>query len=240
MSRATRLSRRERQALRQSQREAVGSSIMSGVCDNYLAAFAIFLQATAQQVAWVVAIPQLVGAWAQLVSVWLGRRGIARSRLILAGASFQSATIAVFVLLCATTFEQAVLVLILAAMLFQAGGHFVQPQWRAAMVLLVPTERRGRYFARRSRITAVTSFVALAGGGLVLHAAALLDWAAAGFALLFLCALAGRIASVRLLAGLREFEPPSPAPQVAPGSTWRELRRTLADAEVPPLHAVLC
>jgi len=232
MSHVKRLSRRERHALRQSQREAVGSSIMSGVCDNYLGAFAIFLQASAQQVAWVVAIPQLVGAWAQLLSVWLGRRGVARTRLILAGAAFQSATIAVFVMLCAASIEQAVVVLIVTAMLFQAGGHFVQPQWRAAMVLLVPSERRGRYFARRSRITAVTSFVALAGGGLVLHAATLADWTAAGFAVLFACALAGRVASVRLLAGLREFEPsPAAAPRIAEGSTWRELKRTLADAE---------
>lgn len=232
MSRSKRLSHRERHALRESQREAVGSSIMSGVCDNYLGAFAIFLAASAQQVAWVVAIPQLVGAWAQLVSVWLGRRGVRRAGLIVGGAAFQSATIAVFILLCAVSFEQAILVLIATAMLFQAGGNFVQPQWRAAMVMLVPIERRGRYFARRSRITAVTSFVALTGGGLVLHVAKLLDWTAAGFAGLFACALIGRIASVRLLTGLAEFEPsPAPPGEQASGTTWRELRRTLADLQ---------
>lgn len=203
---------------------------MSGVCDNYLGAFAIFLEASAQQIAWVVAIPQLVGAWAQLVSVWLGRRGIRRGGLIVGGAAFQSATITVFIVLCARSYEDAIVILIVAAMLFQAGGNFVQPHWRAAMVLLVPIERRGRYFARRSRITAVTSFIALAGGGLVLHAATLLDWTAAGFACLFALALAGRVASVRLLAGLKEFEPPPvPPADRALGATWRELRRALAD-----------
>ena len=97
MSRGRRLSRPERQALRRSQREAIGSSVTSGVCDNYLGAFAIFLQASTQQVGWVVAIPQLVGAWAQLLSVWLGRHGVRCIGLILAGAAFQAAMVVVFI-----------------------------------------------------------------------------------------------------------------------------------------------
>ena len=85
MSETARRARDQRAALRRSQREAAGSSIMSGVCDNYLGAFAIFLNATAQQISWVVAIPQLVGAWAQLISVWLARLGVQRVRLTGAG-----------------------------------------------------------------------------------------------------------------------------------------------------------
>jgi MFS family permease len=157
MSRATRLSRAQRHALRKSQREAVGSSVMTGVCDNYLGAFALFLNASAQQIGWVVALPQLVGPWAQLISVWLARRGARRIVLILAGASFQSLTIAVLIGLCVENFSQAVVILVITAVLFQAGGHLVQPQWRALMVLLVPVERRGRYFARRSRIIMVST-----------------------------------------------------------------------------------
>ncbi|MCB1746650.1 MAG: MFS transporter [Gammaproteobacteria bacterium] len=230
MSRGRRLSRPERHALRRSQREALGSAVMSGVCDNYLGAFAIFLQATAQQVGWVVAVPQLVGAWAQLVSVWFGRRGLRRSALIVAGAAFQCVTIGMLVVLCTRTVTDAILVLVATAMLFQAGGHFVQPQWRAVMVALVPVERRGRYFARRSRLTAVTSFAALTGGGLVLHLAERLDHTAWGFAVLFACALAGRIVSVRLLAGLQDFEGEAVAP-LATRAWLGEVRRALGHRE---------
>ncbi|MGE0485256.1 MAG: MFS transporter [Gammaproteobacteria bacterium] len=230
MSRGRRLSRPERHALRQSQREALGSAVMSGVCDNYLGAFAIFLQATAQQVGWVVGVPQLVGAWAQLVSVWFGRRGLRRSVLIVGGAAFQCVTIGMLIVLCAHDFADAIALLLATAMLFQAGGHFVQPQWRAVMVALVPVERRGRYFARRSRLTAVTSFAALAGGGLLLHAAQRLDHTAWGFAALFSAALAGRIVSVRLLAGLQDFEGESPPPLAA--RAWLgEVRRALGHTE---------
>ncbi len=204
---------------------------MSGVCDNYLGAFAIFLNATAQQVGWITAFPQLFGAWAQLLSVWMARRGVRRGLLIVGGALFQSATIAVLVLLCAAHVDDVILVLIATALLFQAGGHFVQPQWRALMVGLVPIERRGRYFSRRSRITAFASFAALAGGGLVLHWAALLGYPAAGFAILFGSALVGRLSSVQQLAVLREFEPPPAAARAegSPRAAWREIRRTLAD-----------
>jgi len=233
MSRATRLSRAQRHALRKSQREAVGSAVMTGVCDNYLGAFALFLNATAQQIGWVVALPQLVGPWAQLISVWLARRGVRRIVLILAGASFQSLTIAVLIGLCVENFSQAVVILVITAVLFQAGGHLVQPQWRALMVLLVPVERRGRYFARRSRITAVASFSALAGGGLCLELAKQFDATGWGFALLFGCALLGRIASVRLLATLRPFDnpPTSTPPQTPLFPLWRELSRIAADRE---------
>lgn len=231
VSRKTRLGRAQRNALRQSQREAVGSSVMSGVCDNYLAAFAIFLNATAQQVGWITAFAQLFGAWAQLLSVWMARRGVRRGLLIVGGALFQSVTIAMFVALCAIRFEHVIVILIATALLFQGGGHFVQPQWRALMVGLVPIERRGRYFSRRSRITAFASFAALAGGGLVLHWAALLGYPAAGFAVLFGSALIGRLSSVKLLAALRDFETPAEPGnrEASPRAAWREIRRTFSD-----------
>jgi len=233
MSRRTRLSRVQRHVLRQSQREAVGSSVMSGVCDNYLAAFAIFLNATAQQVGWVTAVPQLCGGLAQFLSVWIGRRGAGKVGLIVAGAAFQSATIAVFVLLCARHFDYAIPLLIGTAVLFQAGGHFVQPQWRQVMVALVPIERRGRYFARRSRITAFTSFAALAGGGLLLHWAAVLGYTAAGFAILFGAALIGRLISVQLLSALAAVDDPGSADAAGttPIGAVGVFRRTLADLQ---------
>ena len=228
MSGTRRLSRADRQVLRESQKEAVGSAVMSGVCDNYLAAFAIFLNASAQQVGWVVAVPQLLGAWAQLLSVWVARRGVRRRLLIVGGAAFQSVTIAVFMALCARTIDHTIAVLIVTAMLFQAGGHFVQPQWRSVMIMFVPIERRGRYFAHHARISAIASFAALAAGGLLLHVAKLLDATAVGFAVLFACALFGRIASVRLLLKLPDVEVEPEARAKSPfAGAGREIRRTL-------------
>ncbi len=201
---------------------------MSGVCDNYLAAFAIFLNATAQQIAWVTAIPQLIGAWAQLISVWIARGGVRRTRLIVAGAVFQAATVGAFMLIGFAPLESAVAVLIVTAVLYQVGGNIAQPQWRAVMVMLVPEYRRGRFFSRRSRITAVTSFAALAAGGILLHFASLLGWTAAGFALLFLAALAGRVASVRELNRLIDPEPPQvPAPHRPRLAALREARQAI-------------
>ena len=232
MTRTTRLTPAQRHSLRQSQQEAVASSVMSGVCDNYLGAFAIFLNASAQQIAWVVAVPQLVGAWAQLVSVWLGRVGVKRVSLIVAGAGFQALTVGALMVLAVIGGAHVVAILIVTAMLYQVGGNVVQPQWRAVMVTLVPIRRRGRYFARRSRLSAVTSFAALAGGGLLLHVTAWLDWTSAGFALLFFVALVGRAVSVRLLAGLSDPEV-EPAPRVHRSVTaaLKDARRAIGEPD---------
>lgn len=230
MSRRTRLPHEQRRALRISQREAAGASVMSGVCDNYLTAFAIHLNATAQQIAWVTAIPQLLGAWAQLVSVCLAGRGPVRMRIIVGGATFQAACVAALMALGFAPLESAVTLLVVIAVLYQVGGNVVQPQWRAVMVLLVPERRRGRYFARRLRITAVTSFGALAAGGLLLHACAALGWTAGGFALLFAAALVGRMASVRDLGRL--VDPDGAVQAERPGLAGvRAARRAIAEPE---------
>lgn len=231
MSGKRRLSRPMRRALRQSQREAVGSSVMSAVVDNYLAAFALFLNATAQQVAWIVAVPQLLGTWGQVLSVWLAGHGARRLVLIVGGAAFQSATIGALIVICATRPEHAVYLLLVTALLFQFAGNLVQPQWRAVMVLLVPQDRRGRYFARRSRVTALTSFAALTVGGLVLHLADRAGITASGFGVLFACALAGRVWSTRLLATLSPFAGAGDDPQPTPKRILAAIRASWADRD---------
>ena len=228
----TRLPLSVRKGLRASQREAVGSSVMTGICDNYLGAFAVFLQASAQQVGWITAFSQLFGAFAQLFSVWQSRRGLRRASLIVFGAASQSVSIAVFVALCTANIPYAVAVLVVVATLFQAGSHFVQPQWRAIMARIVPVKRRGRFFARRSSITAYSSFFALTGGGLLLYWSQKLEMPAAGFALLFSIALVARIYSVRLLSGLREFDTEAELPASSSlRATVVEFRRTLTNLD---------
>ena len=60
-----------RQTLATSRKEAVASAVMTATCDNYLGAFAVTLRASLLQMGWLSALPQLSGAAAQLLSVWL-------------------------------------------------------------------------------------------------------------------------------------------------------------------------
>src|SRR5690606_42108303 len=61
-----------RRTLRLSQQEAVASATMTATGDNFFNAFAIYLNATAVQMGWLTAIPQLFGALFQILSAWLG------------------------------------------------------------------------------------------------------------------------------------------------------------------------
>ena len=76
--------------LRHSVGDGIAYSIMSGGAETYLSAFALFLKATAPQVALIATLPPLLGSQAQLLSVWLVGQLRERKRLILAGASLQA------------------------------------------------------------------------------------------------------------------------------------------------------
>jgi hypothetical protein len=50
-----------RDTLSRSRKDAVASSVMTGICDNYVGAFAISLRASMAQMGWLSAGPQLAG-----------------------------------------------------------------------------------------------------------------------------------------------------------------------------------
>ena len=79
-----------RRTLRLSQQEAVASATMTATGDNFFNAFAIHLQASAMQMGALTAVPQLFGAWMQLLSIWIGAR-LPRKNLVVAVAAFQAA-----------------------------------------------------------------------------------------------------------------------------------------------------
>ncbi|MCC6201608.1 MAG: MFS transporter [Gammaproteobacteria bacterium] len=203
-----------------SQREAVASSTMSGICDNFLNAFAIHLNATVPQIAWLTAVPQLLGAWLQLASVWIGLH-CTRKRLIVAGAVCQASAVLGMALLALTSPAAAASKLIGLAVLYQAAQNFVQPHWRGWLGGLVPEGRRGRFFAQRTRISAFAGFAAFLLGGLLLNIVDDVAAADLGFAVLFLVALGGRTRATHLLQAMHD--PMSHAPV----ETERTLRHTL-------------
>ena len=57
--------------LRHSVHDGVAYSVMSGGGETYLSAFALFMKATAPQVALFATLPPLSGSLAQLLSAWL-------------------------------------------------------------------------------------------------------------------------------------------------------------------------
>jgi MFS family permease len=177
---------------------------MSGVGDNYLGAFAIFLHASNSQIAFLAAVPQLLGACFQFVSVRVLEQLQRRKPLILAGVIGQALT---WLLIAATPVlfdEGGVWWLLLGAMCYQLLGNFVLPAWNSLMGDLVHPDQRGRYFGRRNRAISVSAFAALCVGGVILHRterAGVVVW---GFVAVFLVALTARLASAYFLSRMIE------------------------------------
>lgn len=192
------------QSLRHSLKDAVAFSVMSGGLETYFSAFAIFLRATTSQVAVLATLPNLLGSLAQLLSAWLGQRLNQRKPLIVIGAYAQAAVLPLMMILPWWFPDNAVPILLACLTLYYGAAHLIAPQWMSLMGELVSERRRGRFFARRTALATIASFIALCLAGINLHVFQLLALTTAGFALLFGIAFAARLISAYHLAKMHE------------------------------------
>lgn len=214
--------------LRHSVRDGVAYSVMSGGGETYLSAFALFLKASAPQVALLSVLPQLLGSLAQLLTAWLGPRLRRRKRLILTGASLQALVWLPLVSLPLAHPDTAFALLLVCVTLYYAAGNLAAPSWASLMGDLVPERKRGRFFGRRTRLATMTAFIALVTAGLVLHAFDAWGWTVYGFLLLFLGSGIARAVSVYHLAMMHEPGPLAEEPQAPPAFSLRLLRASPA------------
>lgn len=177
---------------------------MTGGLETYFSAFALFLKATATQVAVLVTLPNLLGSLAQIYSAWIGHRINRRKPIIIGGAYAQALVLPLILALTFLFPAHAIPLLMVLLTLYFAAGHVIIPQWLSLMGELVPARKRGRYFAHRTRLAAVASFLALAGGGIILHVFDVNRATATGFGILFAVAFCARLYSARSLSAMHE------------------------------------
>lgn len=222
-----------RQTLRRSQQEAVASAAMTATSDNFLNAFAVYLNATALQMSWLTAIPQLFGALSQIFSAWLGNH-VRRKPLVVASAFAQTLIVTAMAGLAVgygifTALPGAMTLLIVLAIGYFVCLNLIQPHWRAWMGGVVPQRRRGVFFARRTRLTMVSSLLVFLLGGLLLNQSASLNAAWVGFAFLFGIAATGRLFSSFLLGAMHDPGARHPGSDAELINTWHQLRLAFRD-----------
>lgn len=215
---------RAAQSLRHSMRDGVAYSVMAGAGETYFSAYALFLKASASQISWLTALPSLLGSLIQIASAWLSHCTGRRKPIILFGVTLQALMWLPIIWLPYLFPRQAVLILIACVALYQTGFSLANPAWSSLMGDLVPERRRGRFFANRSRLMSLTTFFALAGGGLALHLSKASGNTRLGFTLVFALALLARLYSALQLARMHE-----PAPPAAPASV-SELKQPWSDS----------
>ncbi len=211
-------------SLRHSMKDGAAYAVMMGIGETYLSAFALFLKASTPQIGLLASLPPLLGSLAQLVSAWFGRLAGRRRPIILAGAGLQALAWLPITLLPLLFPGAAVPLLIGSVVVYHCGANLAAPQWASLMGDLVPAKRRGRFFARRTSLVSLMTFLALAAGGLILNEATAAGETLAGFVVLFGIAMSARAISTWYLA--RMHDPGGHAVTfrgIARESWWRQL-----------------
>lgn len=215
-------------SLRHSLRDAMAYAVMQGGAETYLAAFSLFCRASAAQVAVLSTLPQLLGSLAQLLGAWLARRSRVRMPVILGGVLFQALVWLPILAVPLLPTDSVVPLLLLLYTCYFAGGGLAAPPWTSLMGDTVPEQRRGRFFAVRTRLTNIMAFSALVASGLTLHYFQQAHATVMGFMAIFSVACIARLVSAWHLSHMHE--PPGglvPAPTgMFSAHALRVLRRT--------------
>lgn len=193
--------------LRYGLRDGACQAVTQGSGEQYLSAFALLFQANAFHLSVLSALPQLIGTVAQIASVKLLRWFPDRKTLLAVGTYGQALAwipIAVLPLLLP---QWGPWLVIAGAAAYFACNQFTAPAWTSFITDRLDEHERGAYFARRARILASLSFVALciAGGILSFWQGTTAAWW--GFLLVFVLAGGARLLSALALAQVEDAHP---------------------------------
>jgi MFS family permease len=180
------------QSLQHSIKDGVAFSIMAGVGENYFSAYAVFLKATTQQVGLLAALPPLLASFAQMLAVMLGQVMGIRKGIIVFGAVLQILGLLLVATLPSLFPGYAFSLLLFSVVLYFVGPNLGAPLWGSLMGALVPENVRGRFFARRTRLSSVASFSALLIAGTVLQIFDAMALTLYGFLMIFAIGVVAR------------------------------------------------
>jgi MFS family permease len=178
-------------------------SLMVGLGETYLAAFALALHMGEVAAGLVASVPMLAGGILQLATPravrWLG----SHRRWVVSCAIAQAISLLVLPL-AVVLGPHAAWMVFPAATLYWAAGLATGPAWNTWIEEIVPTHVRTRFFAQRVRISQLCVLVGFVIGGLLLEMGEASGWLLAVFAGLFLTAALCRLVSAFFLASQSE------------------------------------
>ena len=192
-------------------RDGMYQAVAQGGGEHFLSAFALLFSATPFQLSILSAIPQLLGTWAQLVSVKVSHYFPSRASQVYWGILGQSISWIPILGLPLLWPEHGPWLLIVGVAGYFTCTHFTSPAWNSLITELLDPNERGAYFARRSRVVAITSFLVLCSAGGLLSVFEKHDLLWIGFTIIFLTAGLCRSASALLLRKVAVFPQHDPA-----------------------------
>jgi MFS family permease len=197
-------------SLRHSIKDGVAYSMMTGSGEGYFSAFAVFLKASAPQVALLASLPPLLASFFQLFAVYLGQHFKARKSIVVVGALLQAVALFSIALLPVFYREVPFAFLLLLVVIYYSGAHLGAPLWGSLMGAIVPTNVRGNFFGTRTRFSSIASFSALIVAGIILQIFDFNELTRWGFTVIFLLGVVARVVSAFHLQQIHD--PPHQAP----------------------------
>ena len=182
-------------------------SVMVGIGEHYLPAFALAMGMGEVVAGLIACVPLLAGAILQLISPFGVRKLGSYRRWVSMSAAVQAAS---FLPLVAAAWIGSIPValLFIIAGAYRGAGMSAGPAWTAWATSIVPMRVRPRFFACRNRVSQAGVLVGFVGGGIALQFGASLGSPLAAFAAIFAAAGICRFISSRLLAAQSEPMPP--------------------------------
>lgn len=190
-------------------------SVMVGIGETYLSAFALAIGTGEVASGLVASIPLLAGALLQLASPWAVRKCGSHRRWVVLCASCQALTFIPLVGFALLGDMPPGLIFVIAAV-YWGSGMATGPAWNTWVGRIVPQRLRAGYFARRTRLSQVAVLAGFVAGGLSLQAGAAWGKPLWAFAVLFLVAGICRSISVAFLASQSEALPTAPVQRHVP------------------------
>ena len=170
-------------------------ALMFGLGENYISALGVFLGYSALQISILNSFPQLIGAFAQLITNNLAGFFKSMKRFIVIGSIVQAFLWLLLVYIINNT-DSYLVVLIWATIYFGITSS-MGPAWISWIGYLVPIRLRPNYHANRNQIINFTIFISIFIGGLILK---YYDQnMILGFSIMFSVGVFGRLASAYFL-----------------------------------------
>lgn len=188
--------------------EGAAYSVMVGIGETYIPAFALALGMGEVASGLVATLPLLAGGIIQLAAPAGVRRVGSPRTWSLLGASVQAAAF-VPLAIGAWTGGLAGALVFASATLYWGAGMAIGPAWNVWVERLVPPFLRTRYFARRSSAAQLGVLGGLLLGGLTLQVAADRGSPLVGFGVLFTIAALSRFYSIRYFVIQSDVKPGS-------------------------------
>ncbi len=183
---------KKQSSLRNSVKDGSFFSIMRGFGEHYVAPFALALNATSPQIAFLTSIPQLLSSLFQLISAKITDLFKKRKALVLGTILVQA--LIWFPLFIIPFLTKNIPFLICFFTIYTVAGSFATPAWNSWMGDLVEENRRGRYFGYRNKVIGFFAFASIFAAGFILNAFTKIN-PFVGFGIIFSIALTARLIS---------------------------------------------